>query len=324
MNASEREYLTAKRTVDDRALNRRVLNGFADALADTDGGVCILEAGAGTGTMLARLVEWNLLPDRVAYRGVDREPGHIRAARERVPERLSAAGYSVRATAEGFVARRDSRLLDVRFEVGDVFDLDTADLFEFEVADVVDVFDSEIVGASDSRTTVDAVIASAFLDLVTLPEAVVELQTYLDDGVLYAPITFDGLTGFVPAHPADDAVVRAYHQHMRERSQPGRPDAGRAVLESVAHTGGAVSAVGGSDWVIRSHNGVYPDEEKLVLEHLVSTVVDAVSSMSGETSRQTACPSEQTLSEWESERRAQLADGTLTFLAHNLDILARL
>lgn len=305
MNTTEREYLTAKRTVDDRALNRRVLDAFADALREIDGDVCVLEAGAGTGTMLVRLVEWGLLPDSVSYTAVDRDPEHVRTAREQVPRWLSEAGYTVRITGEGFVARRSHRRLDVRFEIGDVFDLEVADVF-------------------DSRATVDAVIAGAFLDLVALPEAVVHLQRYLDSGLLYAPITFDGLTGFVPAHPADETVIRAYHRHMTERPQPGRPDAGRAVLKAVAHADGEVSAAGGSDWIIRPVEGVYPGEEKLVLEHLLSTVVDAVSSTSADTSRQTDSPSEQVLSEWERRRRTQIADGALTFLAHNLDVLARL
>ncbi len=283
------EYLTAKRTVDDRALDRTVLERFATGLNDRQN-PRVLEVGAGTGTMVVRLAEHGLLPDGTTYRAVDRERAHIEAARTHVPEWLSDAGYDVRLDGEELVAERDGRVIRVRFEVTDAFDLDC---------------------------TVDAVVACAFLDLVALPKGVERLAGYLNDGLLYAPITFDGLTGFVPHHPDDEAITRAYHRHMETREQPGRPDAGRAVLEAVPTAGGELVAVGGSDWVIRPVDGTYPADEELVLDHLLSTVVGAVSELE-ESNRAT-----ERILEWERHRRIQLRDTELTFLAHNLDTLAR-
>lgn len=287
---SDPAYLTAKRTVDDRALDQSVLGAFADALADSEA-PHLLEVGAGTGTMVARLAGRGLLPGGTTYLAVDRDRAHVEAARERVPDWLARSGYTVEESEDGLVASRDGRTLRVEFAVADAFDVDV-------------------------RT--DAIVAGAFLDLVALPDGIEQLTALFDDGgLLYAPITFDGLTGFVPGHPADEAVVRAYHRHMEWRDQPGAPDAGRRVLEAVPELGGAVVAVGGSDWIIRPRDGSYPAGERAVLEHLLSTVLGAVRELDD------PAPSPESLAEWERRRRAQLDRAELTFLAHNLDVLAR-
>ena len=59
-------YLAAKKSVDDRALNRHVWHSLAQAMsaAVPDGPVQVLEIGAGIGTMVERLVEWGLLRRR--------------------------------------------------------------------------------------------------------------------------------------------------------------------------------------------------------------------------------------------------------------------
>jgi hypothetical protein len=51
-------YLDAKRALDDRSLNRAVLDRFAAALPPEP---AILEVGAGTATMAERLVEWGVI-----------------------------------------------------------------------------------------------------------------------------------------------------------------------------------------------------------------------------------------------------------------------
>lgn len=282
--------MTAKRTVDDRALDLSVLKAFSDALDDVPS-PHVLEVGAGTGTMVARLADRELLPDGTTYLAVDREPDHVEAAREQVPDWFAESGYTVETGGDALVASKNGRILRVEFLVADAFDLDV-------------------------RT--DAIIASAFLDLVALPDGIEQLADYFDDsGLLYAPITFDGLTGFVPRHPADDAVTHAYHRHMELRDQPGGPDAGRRVLEAVPGLGGQVVAAGGSDWLIRPRDGTYPADEQVVLDHLLSTIVGAVSELDD------SGLSMQTLAEWGRCRRTQLDRGELTFLAHNLDVLAR-
>src|SRR6056297_2699162 len=93
------EFLTAKRTVEDRALNRRVWERFVTGLADraSDGSdpVRIVEIGAGTGSMIVRLADWEALPPTVSYRAVDLDADTVDSARKQLPEWLRDAGYTV-------------------------------------------------------------------------------------------------------------------------------------------------------------------------------------------------------------------------------------
>lgn len=291
---SETAYLLGKRTVDDRALNRRVHDRFERALAAMDRPLDIIEVGAGPGTMPWRLAQWESFPSTVTYTLVDREPTHLETARERLPAWLADEGYVIdTAPADGdILAIRDGHSLTIRTNLTDAFSLETS---------------------------ADVVIASAFLDLVDLDEALAHFEEVLaPDGLLYAPITFDGLTGFVPEHEVDPRIEHLYHQHMRDRDQPGGPHAGRQLLGAIPDRGGEILAAGSSDWLLRPQRGSYPAEEKQVLDELLGTIHTAVS---------TYCPDEldpATLEEWYQHRRGQVEAGELTFLAHNLDLLARL
>ena len=58
-------YLEAKKSVDDRALNRQVCEVLSEQLQSYPGRkpLSVLEIGAGIGTMIERLLEWNLIHD---------------------------------------------------------------------------------------------------------------------------------------------------------------------------------------------------------------------------------------------------------------------
>ncbi len=73
----------------------------------------------------------------------------------------------------------------------------------------------------------EAVVAAAFLDVVDLERALESIAAALEPGGLYAPITFDGATGFAPSHPLDDRIERLYHRHMDEIRDAGASTTGR-------------------------------------------------------------------------------------------------
>lgn len=295
------EYLTAKRAVDDRALNRRVWDRFADELADRgrggDGPVRIVEVGAGVGSMVARLAARDGLPPAVSYRGVDLDENVVAAGRDRLPGWLEAAGYTVSRESDAIVARRRgddggaTQRLEISLEVGDAFS-------------IVD--------------DADAVIAAAFLDLVALEPALARLRELCrDGGVVYAPLTFDGATGFTPPHPLDGRVERLYHRHMDEiRDQPGSSRAGRELLGAVPDAGYDVLAAGGSDWVVGAGEGETADEAT-VTRYLLETIDDALADYPEDV----LAPA--TRERWLETRRRQLERGELVVLAHHLDVLAR-
>lgn len=304
------EYLTAKRTVDDRALDRRTWRRFVDTLTDAAGApspaddglggspdrpVRIVEVGAGVGSMLARLAAWETLPATVSYRGVDLESEAIAAAHDRVPGWLSDAGYAVDVDEDGRIVATDP-------------DGPTRIEATFEVADAATVDDEA-----------DAVVAAAVLDVVDLDRMLPALRGCLrDGGVLYAPCTFDGGTGVSPAHPDDDRIERLYHRHMDEvRDLPGSSRAGRDLLERLPAHGYAAESVGGCDWVVRPHDGSYPHAEGAFLDHLLSTIDGALADYSADVLDPDRRES------WIAARRDQRARGELTLVAHHLDVLAR-
>ena len=69
MNYSFTRYLAAKKTIDDRSLNRVVWDVLARQLHRRPTPLHVLEVGAGTGVMLERMLEWGLLT-QVDYTGI--------------------------------------------------------------------------------------------------------------------------------------------------------------------------------------------------------------------------------------------------------------
>jgi hypothetical protein len=270
MTHADGRYLEAKRTVDGRALNRRVRDRLLEELPEAPR---VLEAGAGTGVTVPRLLDWGVAAGR--YRGVDRDADVLDIARERRRAELDGE-----PTDEGFRVGD----LTVRFDRGDALD-----------------------AVGDDRG--DLVVAQSFLDLVPVDAALDAFEAALDpDGLVYAPITFDGETVFQPSHPADDRVVAAYHDDIDAR--PGRDvHAGRHLLDRCREREGDLLAAGASDWVVHPREGAYPADERYFLATILSFVESAVD-----------VPG---VDAWLRTRRRQLAEGTLTYVAHGYDVCYR-
>lgn len=80
-------YLEAKRTVDDRALDRRVLERLGREL-ETVRNPSIVDVGAGVGIGFERLLEWKIVSD-ARYTGVERDAALVDRARSRLAEQGS-------------------------------------------------------------------------------------------------------------------------------------------------------------------------------------------------------------------------------------------
>ena len=240
-------YLDAKRSLDDRSIDRGVLSRFAAELPPDP---TILEVGAGTVTMVERLRDWGVL-DGGRWVAVDAHEAALSTGRRRLAGRSDS-----RVVRDGVEGEHG--------EVGGDHDGDPivrlGDLaVEFRVADAF-----EYAATTDERF--DAVVGCAFFDVVDADSAVETLSAV--SSLAYAPITYDGETTVAPPDPDDEAVLDGYHRHMREY-RPGGPEGAADLMWAAAD----VVASGPSPWRIEPP---YTDDEQAVLAHLLDTIESAV------------------------------------------------
>ena len=227
-------YLAAKKSVDDRALNRHVMDAFQRILGEIDTEIVeILEIGAGIGTMAERLIECEMMPPNARYTTVDAVESNIAEARRRLAPLMDQVIFDLRAT--------------------DVFDL---------LADQ----------SSDQQW--DVLIAHAFLDLIDLQNELPRLLSLLKPGgVFWFTVNFDGVTAFEPIlDPAfDAAIVDLYHTSMEARIS-GAPETGRRLLTRLLALRAEIRAAGSSDWVVVPGRNGYRDDEAYFLHFIIHTV----------------------------------------------------
>ena len=289
-DGSFQDYLAAKRTVDDRALDRRVLDRLTAELADRGGGqdLRVLDVGAGIGTMLERLLERDVLPGSVEYTLVDSREANVETARERLPRWADEAGHETTDTDDGLRIEGDGRAVEIAFVV--------ADAFEYA-----------------ATGTWDLLVGQAFLDLFDAKSALDALLAALAPGGLYYfPITFDGDTVFEPPVGfIDDRIERAYHDHIDDG---GDSHAGRHLLARAGEISDVLAA-GSSDWVVHPSEGGYPADESFFLAYIIETVAGALEEVDAiET---------ESLADWTATRHRQRERGELVYIAHQLDVLGR-
>ena len=296
-------FLAAKKSVDDRALNRYVWQRLAEAVpqAASDGPLRVLEVGAGIGTMVERLVEWGLL-HRATYTAIDADPAAIAESRRRLPAWMADHGFNVR---EDTLTRQ--RFWRNAHEI--VVEAEAIDLQRF-------------IGRTQGRRTWDLLIAHAVLDLLDIPTTLPALLSLLrPGGVCYFSITFDGATILQPEiDPALDAQIEAlYHQTMDQRRIAGRRSGdsrtGRHLFAHLRAVGADILAAGSSDWIIFAGPDGYPGDEAYFLHFIIHTIGTAL--------RGHPDLDPVRLRHWVAERYAQIEAGSLVYIAHQLDFLGR-
>ncbi len=295
-------YLAAKRGVDDRGLDRRLLDRLSAGLAAADDETLrVVEVGAGVGTMVERLLEWDLLPPgRTHYTAVDVDPDSVATIRDRLTEWAAGQDLTVADAGDRLRLSGDDRTVLVDPVVAEA----TAYLGGADGTDATD------------REKPDLLVGMALLDVLGLDRLAALLDGLAPGGWYYFPVTFDGATRFAPAHPADRAVERHYHRHM-DRKPGGDSHAGTHALGRLqAMDRVAWVDVAGSDWAVRPVDGEYPDDEAYVPRHVLATVEEAVGEVAG-------AGFEPTLSEWLECRRRQLAAAELVYTTHQVDLLGR-
>jgi len=295
-------YLEAKRTVDARALNRRVWARFVDELAARGPSpVRVLEVGGGVGATVERIVTAleSRPVDALDYTFVDIEPENVEAAQERLRTWARGRGYSVSAGAPQ-VWTGGPVEVTVRFAAADLFD---------------------VAGAHEGPPY-DALVAQAVLDLMDISDALGALAPLLAPGALwYLPIHFDGVTALEPrVDPELDArVERLFHESMADsapENERAGAHCGRRLVRHLHDSDAALLEAGSSDWVVvPREEGGYPGDEAYFLHHILHFIE---TELTGHPDLEA-----EAFANWVATRRRQVEAGRLIYIAHQLDALAR-
>jgi SAM-dependent methyltransferase len=302
-------YLLAKRTVDDRALNRGVLAHLRAELTDLPPVPRVLELGAGVGTMVTRLADIGWIR-HARYTLVDNDPIGLAAAARHIRAWAGAAAGT--AAVSGAVADADTTVA-VRDSARDLqIELVAADVFAW--ADATGA-------AAEAGACYDLVVANAFLDIVDVPALLPALWRRLHPGrPFWFSINFDGETVFLPERPLDDAVMALYHRSMDQRIRGGRrageSKTGRHLLQHLPASGARVLDAGSSDWIVwPTPARSYPGDEAYFLHHIVHTIDVA---LRGAPELDAA-----ELAAWVAARHADVDSGELIYIAHQIDVVGR-
>ena len=291
MEFSFPHYLLAKQSVDDRALNKTVIDALKVNLPAAP--IRIIEVGAGIGTMLTRLLRWELVA-KTNYILVDEMAQNIDSAREWIPLWAVEAGLSVERIEQDSLRVFDqTRDVRIQFECADVFDF-----------------------IKKNPAPADLLIAHAFLDLLPMPESMPKLLS-LTKNLAWLTINFDGVTSLEPTIDAglDEQIERLYHATMDTRPSGGDSRAGRHLFSHLRKAGAQVLTAGASDWVVHAMNGKYPADEEYFLKFILHFFEE---SLAGHVELNAT-----DFSNWIKERRAQIERGELVYIAHQMDFLAK-
>ena len=293
MDYSFPHYLLAKQSVDERALNRQVYQALMDSLPP--GPIRIVEAGAGIGTMLARLVRWGFL-QQAEYVAVEEMAANVEFARTWIPSWAAENQLQVEWTGPSQL-----RIFDRQREV--LLTLAQGDVFDF-------------IRTEPPRS--DLLIAHALMDLLKLPESLPEIFRLVKPGGLaWLTVNFDGITALEPSiDPAlDSKIEQLYHRSMDQRTTGGDSRTGRHLFGHLRSVGARILAAGASDWVVHAPDGRYPEDEAYFLEFILHFFEG---SLIGYPDLDAAA-----LRGWLAERRAQIERGELVYIAHQLDFVIR-
>ena len=298
-NSTFLRYLEAKRTVDDRALNRTVLDVLRTRLSSPSlrKRPRVLEIGAGAATMVDRLWSMGILP-KAEYTLTDQDGALLASGRERLSRLAIQKGLDTQIRSDGALELRGA---NVELTV---------------VTKTLDLESFLALGGNDEQF--DLVIACAVLDLVDVPSILPRLwSTLIVDGLFWFCINFDGETIFSPEHELDAPIMSLYHASMDNRMRDGRRSGdsrtGRRLFQHLAMSGARILASGSSDWVVRPVENAYPADEAFFLRHIVETIRSELSTHSE--------ISADRLTAWTATRAAQIDHAELVYIAHQLDFV---
>jgi SAM-dependent methyltransferase len=232
-------YLSAKKTVDDRALNHHVWQAMAQGMAQRP--LRILEVGAGIGTMVERLWTHDLLHG-VQYTAIDNHPDNIVMAQQQL--------HGLQTAVE--------------------LKLETIDLFDFIKRERGQrTWDLLIAHAFLDLMDIPTLLPQLFS---LLSENGHFYFTINFDGatILEPPIepAFDAVVESVYHHTMDERITAG--------KLSGDSRSGRHLFHKLHAARAEILAAGSSDWVVFAAENGYPADEAYFLHFIVDGMWQAI------------------------------------------------
>jgi SAM-dependent methyltransferase len=231
-------YLAAKKTVDDRSLNRRVWDSMTALLEGRASRV--LELGAGIGTMVEREATrpGGLRPE--SWTLLDSQPALLAEARRRLAGRVPFETRFLEADAESFVG-----------SCGERFDLILAHAF-------IDLFDPArlLPGIRRLAEPAGCLLFTVSFDGLSAWEP--EIDAELDARIV-------------------SLYHRTMDERIIAGKTSGDSRAGRHLLTQLPRLGCRVEEAGASDWVVLPRGGSYPADERFFLSCILGFFEESLS-----------------------------------------------
>jgi SAM-dependent methyltransferase len=236
MDYSFIRYLSAKKSVDDRALNQHVWQAMAKVLPAQ---ARILEIGAGIGTMVERFAEHGLL-DGVVYTAVDNQPDNISEARRRLKH------------------------------LNKKIHLETSDLFDFIRREQgQQTWDIIIAHAFLDLMDIPATLPQLFSLLKPGGHFYFTINF---DGVTILQPTID----LVLDSQIEQLYHQTMDDRITDGRPSGDSRSGRHLFHQLRQAGGEILAAGSSDWVVFAGPDGYRADEAYFLQFIVHTMQQAL------------------------------------------------
>jgi len=227
-------YLSAKKTVDDRALNSHVWQTLRQQLPEQPR---ILEIGAGIGTMVERLVEQQFISS-ASYTAIDSQVENIHTAQQR----LAHLPESINLTLEAI------------------------DLFDFIRREQgKQQWDVLIAHAFLDLMDIPATLPPLFSLLK--PGGLFYFSINFDGVTTLEPAIDPALDAKI-----EQLYHQTMDERVTDGQPSGDSRSGRHLFAHLREAGAQILAAGSSDWVVFAGEEGYPADEKYFLQFIVETM----------------------------------------------------
>jgi hypothetical protein len=295
-------YLNAKYDLDLRSLNHSVLNNFSSNMEKFGPSIQILELGGGIGSMLTYL-----LGDKAKTKHEYRYT-LIDSTRENIT--FIPKNIKMRSEEKGF-----------HFEVLENKNYQISNGESIWQLKTICTTTEDFLQGWNEEPVFEIVLAASYLDIVPVQETLRLLEKVVKKpACLYLPFNYDGLTTFHPTldRHLDEEIISLYNLSMDNRMvggiQTGGSQTGRKLLDWLPEAGYEITCAGSSDWCLLPSKSNYSGDESYFLECILQFVEESVTPLWKNRPK--------FLEDWLATRRRQVAEGKLSYLAHQLDFLA--